>query len=298
MHFDSEVDAGIWLFAGADAIEPIFLVVADPFSRQKAVENFHVNFVGKRSLGNQLNSRAAQASHFQRAVMASDHFDHAVFVDRCAGEDEVEAAGEFGDDLDAFIYVALVGSRRIAIGLPGFGSQTDDAAGKFWIAGSQDERMRQMRQQVSQKPGAVGEVFAPTKVVIGVEWDFLVYASHPAIPMNVIRSGPFFDQVVPFSFWVVPHVGGLPHNQRTDGAALDDFGCFVIFFRTATLGTNLKQASGSLHGVVNGKGFTEVTGQRFLHVNVPAGFHGVDGDLGVPVIYRGNTNSVNVFAFQ
>lgn len=185
------------------------------------------------------------------------------------------------------------------VGLDLTSSDGADASWELGVSGCEHVRMQLVGEKVTEQAGAVGVIFTPAEVVIGVEvgagFDL---ATEPSFPIDVFVGGPFFDVVVPLAFRGVAHVGTLAENGLADLTGADQFGGLVPFAIGAALGADLEDLFGAANGIVDLECLAEVTGHGLLDVNVLAGLHGIDGDTGVPMIDRGAADGVDVFSFQ
>ena len=59
-----------------------------------------------------------------------------------------------------------------------------------------------------------------------------------------------------------------------------------------------KDLAGAGLGFSHFAGFVDGVGHRLFAIDVLASFHGIDAHLGMPVVWRGHHNGVNVFAVQ
>ena len=158
--------------------------------------------------------------------------------------------------------------------------------------------LKSMRKEVADNARVVGVVFVPAKEVVRVEGD-LRGSPEPAEPIQVLFVSGWIDGVSPFAvFRVIPAIGPLTPNQRAEFTGFDPFGGLVPFGIHAALGADHVGLSGFLGGIVNLECFREIAGHRFLAKDVFTRFHGIDADLGVPIVDGGDDNGIYILAFK
>ena len=159
--------------------------------------------------------------------------------------------------------------------------------------------MQLVWEQVAQKTGAVRIVFAPSEIVIGIKrFAVLDFRPEPHFPVDVVRSSPLLNGVVPFTFGSIAHVGPLAHHRRADAAFANQGGSLVPLQIRATLRTNLENFSSALASVVNLERLTQVTGHGLFHIDVLAGIHSIHRNRGVPMIDSRAADNIDIISLE
>ena len=80
------------------------------------------------------------------------------------------------------------GCRLVAVDI--FGAQADDARGNSGLPVANIKRQQAMRHEVAQRPGAIGIIFAPAEIGVGVERLFVFDGRLPFVPIQILRRAP------------------------------------------------------------------------------------------------------------
>src|SRR6266516_6884465 len=98
---------------------------------------------------------------------------------------------------------------------------------------------------------------------VRAEWP-LGHWTEPAVPVDILRRAFRLDVVVPFARGFVAAVIALAPDERADFAVANQARRLVPGAGRTTLRADLENLAGALDGVVNPKGFVEITDHRFL----------------------------------
>lgn len=202
---DREVDSGVGCGIAADRVEPVFVVtfIGD------TGEFFAVNLVGEWALRTQFD---LFSSEIKGRVVAADNFPNSFFVDRASHDMDVEAIRKLDHELRRIWHVAVGGDFS--------GSHGRDAYRIVGGIGGDHQRVEFVGKEIAEDSGAVGVVFAPAEVGIGIERTIRDLAE-PAFPIHGVGGGGGIDAVVPFPCRAVAGEGGLSQHERSDFSVAD-----------------------------------------------------------------------------
>jgi hypothetical protein len=92
--------------------------------------------------------------------------------------------------------------------------------------------------------------------------------------------------------------GNVDRTDFADDAVADQLRRHAEFLGRALLGAGLEHALGGAHRFHQLDGFAHTVGQRLLAIDIFAGFHRRDGNVGMPVVGRGDHSDVDVLSGQ
>ena len=102
------------------------------------------------------------------------------------------------------------------------------------------------------------------------------------------------DAVVPLTLGVVPHIGALHRDERSNATVAGDFSRLVILPGRGPLRAHLNKFARGLSDVTDIESLAQIAGHRLLTINMHAGIHRIDGDGSVPMVNRGHPDRIHV----
>src|SRR5664279_5571510 len=113
-------------------------------------------------------------------------------------------------------------------------------------------------------------------VLLGVKRVTSLDGPQPALPVNILRLGLVFHQVVPFPVQAVARIPRLRPDQRADLARLYQLRALQVTAGGAALRPNLEDLARALYFVIDLKRLAQVPRQRLFAIDVLARVERID----------------------
>src|SRR5207249_3491850 len=159
-------------------------------------------------------------------------------------------------------------------------------------AGDEMHATEQMHEQIAGHAGAIIAVIAPSEKAHGFKRHF-GRAAQETIPVDGVGRSVGRNGILPCADSGITVPPGFHHIQLADGAAPVELLRFLIHNGTDALASHLYDAAGFLLGLNHALAIFDALYHGLLAVHVLTGIHGIDGDLGVPVIGCGDDDGVD-----
>ena len=164
-------------------------------------------------------------------------------------------------------------------------------------AGDEVSSAEEVNEEIACHAAAVGLPLAPLEKVLTVKGN-LGSGAEKAWPITGFGRGIGRYGVIPGPDGRVAIPVRGHHIQFSDGAGSEQFLRLGIDHRTDALAADLDYSVGRVCGLDHLWPVGIEMDHRLLAINVLAGFHGVHGDLFMPVVGRAYDDGIDVFALQ